>query len=187
MAIADDDYIPDIDIKGTENYDYDQWLEFFRKTPASKVINSIDWLSENISGEGYAAAKRWLQIFDQPNRIDKLYKGQLDKQKEEDIMDIAIGDDDEAFYIALIRQNTAQLNNSSTSQQEVARLTANINIFRKELSLIRSRTIKKGTTLDRVLTAANTVKKPKKKPVKKPKAKGVANAKKTARKPKAKN
>lgn len=156
----------DIDLKGTDKYDYDDWLEFFRKMPAATLVESIEWLRQNISSDGYAAAQRWLQIFDSPNRMDKLYKGKLDKEQEENIMDVAIGDDDEAFYIALIRQNTAQLSNPSTSQQEVARLTANINIFRKELSLIRSRSIKKGTVLEKVvnLSKAKNDKKSTRKP-----------------------
>ena len=176
---------PDIDFSKTKNYDYDDWLEFFRTIPPAKYRYHIEWLEINQPSDCCAAARRWIQIQESPNRIDKLYKGQLDKQNEEDIMEVAIGDDDEAFYIALIKQNTAQLNNSSTSQQEVARLTANINIFRKELSLIRSRKIKKGTTLERVLTAAS---KPKstKKTTKKSKTKGVKSAKNSTRKSKAK-
>ena len=169
-SIIEGEFVPDINLAGTDKYDYDEWLEFFRKMPAGKLQESIEWLKQNISSDGYAAAQRWLQIFDSPNRMDKLYKAKLDREHEEDIMDVAIGDDDEAFYIALIRQNTAQLSNPSTSQQEVARLTANINIFRKELSLIRSRNIKKGTILEKVINASK-----------------APNAKKTTRKPNAKN
>ena len=69
-------------------------------------------------------------------------------------MEVAVGDDDEVFYEALIRENVTQLNTSNISQQEVARLTQNINIFRKELREIRSRTPKKGTVLEKVLEKA---------------------------------
>jgi hypothetical protein len=96
------------------------------------------------------------------------------------VEELAIGDDDEAFYVSLIKQNVQQMIKKGTSPQEVARLSANINIFRKELRLIRSRSVKKGTTLDRVLTAAQ-------KPVKTP-SKGVEKEKSAkSRKPKAKN
>lgn len=159
-----------VDLKGTENFNYDEWLEFFRKIPggAGAIIDGIDYIKRHANSDGYAAARRWLEIFDEPSRMDKLYKGRLNKQleeQEESIMDIAIGDDDEKFYEALIRQNTTQLSSSNISQQEVARLSQNINIFRKELREIRSRKTKAGSVLDKVLTAAN---KPiKKKPVKK--------------------
>lgn len=155
--------IDGIDLTGTDDYDYDNWLEFFRKkVSASRLIDLEDQLKTELPPDGYAALMRWLEIFQDPSKMDKLYKGRLDRQEEESIMDIAIGDDDEAFYVALIRQNTAQLSSSSISQQEVARLSQNINIFRKELREIRSRKLKPGTILEKVLTAANAEKKPKK-------------------------
>lgn len=149
----------EIDFSDTAEYDYDDWLEFFRKLKggAAAIIEGIDYIKLNAPPDGYAAARRWLEIFDEPSKMDKLYKGRLSKAKTEevDIMDVAVGDDDEKFYIALIQQNTAQLNSSSVSQQEVARLTQNINIFRKELRDIRSRKPKEGTLLQKVLDEAN--------------------------------
>lgn len=147
-----------IDFSNTEEFDYDDWLEFFRKIKggAGAIIAGIEYIRDNAPPDGYAAARRWLEIFDEPSKMDKLYKGRLSKTKTEeiDIMDIAIGEDDEQFYIALIQQNTAQLNSSNVSQQEVARLTQNINIFRKELRDIRSRTPKAGSLLQKVLDEA---------------------------------
>ena len=91
-------------------------------------------------------------------------------------MDLAIGDDDEKFYESLIRQNVEQLTSSSISQQEVARLSQNINIFRKELQNIRSRRPKSGSVLEKVLAksaapsnAAKKAKKPTKSTSKKAK------------------
>lgn len=80
--------------------------------------------------------------------------------KDKSIEDLAIGEDDEAFYVALIKQNVAQMTKSNASPQEVARLSQNTNIFRKELREIRSRKPKVGSTLERVLAAANGPKKP---------------------------
>lgn len=146
---------PTIDLKGTSNFDYDEWLEFFRtKTTAGVLVDNIDSLKYKLNPDGYAALMRWMEIFEEPSKMDKLYKGKLEKDQSESIMDIATGDDDEAFYIALIKQNTVQLNSSSVSQQEVARLSQNINIFRKELKEIRSRKPKTGSVLDKVLKAA---------------------------------
>nr|DAJ18962.1 MAG TPA: hypothetical protein [Siphoviridae sp. ctRJB2] len=143
-----------INLENTEDYGYDEWLEFFRKIPAAELIDSIEELKANLPGDGYAAAMRWLDIFDNPSKMDKLYKGRLDKEAETDIMDLAIGDDDEKFYESLIRQNVEQLTSSSISQQEVARLSQNINIFRKELRDIRSRRPKAGSVLEKVLAKA---------------------------------
>ena len=138
--------------------DYDQWLEFFRKHPAGN-LTKFERLKNEIPTEGYAALKRWVEILENPSKMDKLYQGRLKAQAEQDIMQIAVGDDDEVFYEALIRENVQQLNTSNISQQEVARLTQNINIFRKELRDIRSRKPKKGTVLEQVLEKASMQKK----------------------------
>ncbi len=144
-----------------EELDYDQWLEFFRKQPAGNLAK-FERLKNEIPTEGYAALKRWQEIIENPSKMDKLYQGRLKAQAEQDIMQISVGDDDEAFYEALIRENVQQLNTSNISQQEVARLTQNINIFRKELREIRSRKPKKGTVLEQVLQKAAIPPKPKK-------------------------
>ena len=133
--------------------DYDQWLEFFRKQPAGRLAQ-FESLKNEIPTEGYAALKRWQEIIENPSKMDKLYQGRLKAENDKNIMEVAVGDDDEVFYEALIRENVQQLNTSNISQQEVARLTQNINIFRKELREIRSRKPKKGTVLEQVLEKA---------------------------------
>lgn len=133
--------------------DYDEWLEFFRKQPAGR-LSQFERLKNMIPTEGYAALKRWQEIIENPSKMDKLYQGRLKAENDKNIMEVAVGDDDEEFYEALIRENVQQLNTSNISQQEVARLTQNINIFRKELREIRSRKPKKGTVLEKVLEKA---------------------------------
>ena len=139
--------------RGSKKYTYDDWLDFFRKVPASELMAPRKEL-QKMSVECYAAAARWIDIIKNPSKMDKLYSARLKAESEADIMEIAVGDDDEAFYEALIRENVQQLNTSNISQQEVARLTQNINIFRKELREIRSRKPKKGTVLEKVLEQA---------------------------------
>lgn len=133
--------------------DYDEWLEFFRKQPAGRLAQ-FERLKNVIPTEGYAALKRWQEIIENPSKMDKLYQGRLKAENDKNIMEVAVGDDDEVFYEALIKENVQQLNTSNISQQEVARLTQNINIFRKELREIRSRKPKKGTVLEQVLQKA---------------------------------
>lgn len=133
--------------------DYDEWLEFFRKQPAGRLAQ-FERLKNVIPTEGYAALKRWQEIIENPSKMDKLYQGRLKAENDKNIMEVAVGDDDEVFYEALIKENVQQLNTSNISQQEVARLTQNINIFRKELREIRSRKPKKGTVLEKVLEKA---------------------------------
>ncbi len=167
------------EIKLPENeLDYDQWLEYFRKQPAGKLAQ-FERLKNNIPTEGYAALKRWIEIIENPSKMDKLYQGRLKAENDKNIMEVAVGDNDEVFYEALIRENVQQLNTSNISQQEVARLTQNINIFRKELREIRSRKPKKGTVLEKVLEKAAMPKKTKA-PVKKkaPKTASKASVKK---------
>lgn len=145
-----------------QEFDYDQWLEFFRKQPAGR-LSEFERLKNEIPTEGYAALKRWQEIIENPSKMDKLYQGRLKAENDKNIMEVAVGDDDEVFYEALIRENVTQLNTSNISQQEVARLTQNINIFRKELREIRSRKPKKGTVLEKVLEKAQIPPKPEKK------------------------
>lgn len=130
---------------------YDAWLELFRKVPAERISRSKAWLASNLPVEGYAAASRWMEIIENPTKMDKLYKGRLKASEKESIMDLAVGDDDEAFYEALIRENVEKLDESRNSAQEVARITQNLNIFRMELRDIRSRKPKEGSVLAKVL------------------------------------
>lgn len=152
----------EIDLKKTTSYTYDDWLDYFRTIPTKELLESKKYLTEVLPVEGFAAASRWIEIIQNPSKMDKLYSARLKAKSEADIMEIAVGDDDEVFYEALIRENVQQLNTSNISQQEVARLTQNINIFRKELREIRSRKPKKGTVLEKVLEKASIPPKPKK-------------------------
>lgn len=137
-----------------DDFTYDDWLDYFRTLPTDVFLASRNELKEKLPVEGFAAASRWVEIIQNPSKMDKLYSARLKAKSEADIMEIAVGDNDEAFYEALIRENVQQLNTSNISQQEVARLTQNINIFRKELREIRSRKPKKGTVLEKVLEKA---------------------------------
>lgn len=142
---------------------YDGWLDFFRTVPAARLIENIDILEAVLPLEGYAAARRWQEIIENPSRMDKLYQGRLTAENKQSIMDLAVGDDDEAFYEALIRENVAKLDESRNSAQEVARITQNLNIFRQQLRDIRSRKPKKGTVLEKVLELSSEPPKPPKK------------------------
>lgn len=137
--------------EGYQDFDYDEWLEFFRKIPVAITAKNQKLLMETIPGDGYAAAARWIEISREPSKMDKLHKTQLKARQDKEVMDLAVGDDDEAFYEALIRENVEQLNSGNVSPQEVARLSQNINIFRKELREIRSRRPNKNTKLAKVL------------------------------------
>lgn len=75
------------------------------------------------------------------------------------IEELAIGDDDEAFYIGLIQENTTQLLRKNISPQEAARLTQNLDIFRSKLREVRSRKPKEGSTLAKILEAASAPRK----------------------------
>lgn len=139
-----------------ETLSYDDWLEFFRKIPVFKLLRNKKELGETLPADGFAAANRWVEIANNPSKMDKLYQGRLKAEQDENVMDLAIGDDDEAFYEALIKENVTQLNSGNVSPQEVARLSQNINIFRKELREIRSRKPKENTKLAEVLKKLNT-------------------------------
>lgn len=164
-----------IDADTTNSYTYDDWLDYFRTVPTKELLESKKYLAEVLPVEGFAAASRWIEIIQNPSKMDKLYSARLKAKSEADIMQIAVGDDDEAFYEALIHENVQQLSTSNISQQEVARLTQNINIFRKELREIRSRKPKKGTVLEQVLKKAE-IPQNKRKPAKKKASKTPSKA-----------
>lgn len=158
-----------IDPEATKDFTYDDWMEFFRTVHPADLVESRKELFENLTTEGYAAAARWMEITQSPSKMDKLHSARLKAKNDAKLMDIAVEDDDEAFYEALIKENVQQLNGSNVSAQEAARLTQNINIFRKELREIRSRKPKKGTVLEKVLEKAAMPPKPAKKVAKKSK------------------
>lgn len=146
--------------KSWEKFDYDDWLEFFRTITPSQLSKAKPFLRRTLPNDGYAAAMRWIEIIEEdPSKMDKLHQGRLKAKEGKAITKLAIGDDDEAFYEALILENVGQLNSGKVSPQEAARLSSNINIFRKELRDIRSRKPKKGTVLEKVLEKASAPKK----------------------------
>lgn len=141
---------------------YDDWLNYFREVPARNLRQGKDFLETNIKGEGFAAASRWLEIYDNPKAIDKLYRGRLRAQQEETLVDLALADDDEAFYEALIKKTALEISECTGNTNEIARLTMNLRVFKKELREIRSRKVKKGSVLEKTLLAtARTPKPPK--------------------------
>ena len=162
---------------------YDDFLEYFRRVPTASLVRFKDELEALLPVEGFAAVSRWLEIVDDPSKMDKLYQGRLKAESRESIMDLAVGDDDVAFYEALIRETVTKLDESRNSAQEVARLTQNLNIFRAALRDARSRTPKKGSVLEKVLLASS---KPPKAPQKRSK-KATGTKKKTTVKKKGKN
>ena len=144
-----------------EKYDYNDWLSLFRETPAANLIANKDFLQNNISSEGFAAASRWIEIFGNPKAIDKLYRGRLKAQQEETLVDLALSDDDEAFYEALIKKTALEISECTGNTNEIARLTMNLRVFQKELREIRSKKLKKGSVLEKTMLAtARTPKAP---------------------------
>ena len=149
-----------------EKYSYDDWLELFRKIPAARILGSKNWLNENLPVEGFAAASRWIEIIGSPTKMDKLYRGRLRAQTQESLVDLALDDDDEKFFEALIKKTAMEIDECTGNTNEIARLSMNLRIFKNELRDIRSRKPKQGTTLQKVLELAAAPKKPIKKEVK---------------------
>lgn len=140
------------------NWRYDDFLNFFREVPAARLMANKDFLQNNISAEGFAAASRWIEIFGNPKAIDKLYRGRLKAQQEETLVDLALSDDDEAFYEALIKKTALEISECTGNTNEIARLTMNLRVFQKELREIRSKKLKKGSVLEKTMLA--TARKP---------------------------
>lgn len=149
------------------DYGYNDWLEFFRTIPVAKIANAQEWLMDNLPGDGYAAASRWIDVSQNPSKIDKIVQGKLKSEHVSRIKELAKADDKEAFYEALIEHNVDKLEDEGATAQEVARLTRNIDIFHDKLAEIRSRKPKKGTVLEQTLKLTARTPKTKKKEPKK--------------------
>lgn len=156
---------------------YDDWLEKVRRVPTGALEANVERFRAILPVEGFAAVSRWLEIVENPSKMDKLYRGRLKAQEKDTILDLAVGDDEEAFYEALIVKTTRELEECTGSAQEVARLTMNLKIFRSELHEARSRKPKKGTVLEKVLAMSEEPPKPKK-PAKKKTTKKTTKGKK---------
>ena len=157
-----------------EKYSYDDWLELFRKVPAARILTSKSWLNENLPVEGFAAASRWIEIIGSPTKMDKLYRGRLRAQTQESLVDLALDDDDEKFFEALIKKTAMEIDECTGNTNEIARLSMNLRVFKNELRDIRSRKPKEGSVLDRVLKTLETPK-PEPKKATKPKKKRKKN------------
>lgn len=151
-------------IQMPESGNYDDYLEYFKTITPNQLRQLMKTGKDSMQIEAYAALSRWAEIVGSPSKIEKIRRTKMAQDIEQNINEIAVGDDDIKFYEALIQQNVRQLNSTSVSQQEVARLTSNINIFRKELRMVRSRTVRKDTVLSRIIDQADDIKP---KPVKK--------------------
>ena len=145
---------------------YDEWLNYFRKVPAAKLMQAKGFLQFNIPSEGFAAAARWIEIYGSPSKIDKLHQSKLKGERITGLKELAKSDDQEKFYEALIDENVEKLESGEATAQEVARLTANINIFNKALREIRSRKPKAGSVLEKTMKLASRKEKPPEKPKK---------------------
>lgn len=141
--------------KQIREFTYNEWLDCFRSVPTAKLLNSTDWLQENLPIEAYAAAARWVEIIGNPHRIDKLLQTKLDQEEEEDLINLAVGDDPEAFQIALVKRTAKELKNAATSQ-EVARLSMNLKLFQRDLAEIRSKRSKKGSLIEKIMNASSS-------------------------------
>lgn len=154
----------EIDLSNCVGFDYNDWFKFFQRVNAGALEDNQEVLKRQLPGDGYAAMCRWLEIFEKPDKMEKIYKAKMNQDQEREIIDKSVGEDDEAFYEALIKKNATDLSGDNISPQEVARLSANIDNFRTKLREIRSRKPKKGTRLAEILDMANS---PTKKTVKK--------------------
>lgn len=81
-----------IDIPDYDNYD--DWLNYFKHLPAH-LINKIAVTGERfLTVEAFAAVKRWADIIDNPQRIEKLHQsGLTNNSRKESLVDIAASND----------------------------------------------------------------------------------------------
>ena len=73
-----------IDLSATKKFTYDDWLDFFRQIPTATLQKEQEELKNIIPVEVYSALSRWLEIIDNPSKMDKLYQGRLKAQAEAD-------------------------------------------------------------------------------------------------------
>lgn len=145
------DEVKDIYPEVVDKDDFNQWFSYFQRQPAVNLITGEEEIYKTLPAVGYAAFKRWIDIFDNPDKMEKIVKTKVDEDKENELIGLAVGDNDEKYYEGIIKQIAIQMNGASTSPQEFARLSANMNIARKELREIRSRKPRQGSTLGNIV------------------------------------
>lgn len=67
---------------------YNQWLDFFSSMTGGETDDFILEHRGSMSNEAYAAARRWVEIHDDPSQIDKIVQSRLEQAKTQEITSI---------------------------------------------------------------------------------------------------
>lgn len=167
-----------IDLSKHTKSTYNDWFIFFQKRSKAENLKIEDWAVDNLPSDGYAALRRWLEIYSNPSQMDKIAKAKMEDDNIDDLLKLAIGDDDEKYYLAEIESLFRQLHGSGVSPQEYARLSALMAKARDGLRQVRSRKTKKGSVLEKVMEKADNKTKKQSTPARTTSSKAVGGVKK---------
>lgn len=137
----------------TDIHGYDQWLNYFKELPQSQIRELAEIGDNMFSAEAYAALKRWADILDNPQRIDKIYQAGLAKPKTEQksITELAHENDKLAVMRAL-RDSLAEKLDKGTGARDTSSLANTLaDIMDKISEIERQRGPGENTKLAKIM------------------------------------
>lgn len=115
-------YIHDHFSLPTDIDDYDEWLNYFKKLPVSEVKQLAEIGESVLTAEAYSALARWVDIVENPSRIDKLHQSGLSKAKGEKTIAELANSNDKLGVLYAIRSEIAEKLDKGTGARDTAAL-----------------------------------------------------------------
>lgn len=132
---------------------YDQWLNYFKELPPSQIRSLAENGDSIFSTEAYAALKRWADILETPQRIDKIYQAGLAKPKteQESITELAHKNDKLAVMCALRDELAGQLEKGAGARDTSSLANTLADIMDKISEIERQRGPGENTKLAKIM------------------------------------
>lgn len=108
---------------------YNQWLDYFSPMTATETSDFIEANRSNMSNEAYAAARRWVEIHDDPSLIDKITQSRLEQKKSEELGNIltAAQSGDRVQTFEALRDNMAYKLQEGSGARDMTVLVKQLN------------------------------------------------------------
>ncbi len=106
----------------TDIDNYDEWLNYFKNLPVTEVKRLAEIGEDILTAEAYSALARWVDIVENPSRIDKLHQSGLSKAKGEKSISELANANDKLGVLYAIRAEIAEKLDKGTGARDTAAL-----------------------------------------------------------------
>lgn len=150
-------------IKLTKQKNYDAWLNYFKTIAPNKIRVLAETGLDVLDTEAYAALRRWADIINNPQRIDKIHKSGLTTGKsDKSIVDYA-KDNDRLGVLEALRDELASKLQQGAGARDAGTLAAQLTEIMTQIEVYRKRLGPKETTaLGNLMSDIPTGKRPSK-------------------------